>query len=129
MANRDEAKIDERFEIGLLLDMDRRAPPPSLAQSFAEFKADQERTRADAEQYLASAAMEANAAENEEPKAETLPDPATPELKYLAAIAERLGVLIDLGQALLTAFEVGSETEAAAPRKTMRMLDGTEIPC
>ncbi len=62
----------------------------------------------------------------EEPEAETLPEPATPELKYLAAIAERLGVLIEQNGVLIAAFAAGSDPEPE-PKKTIRMLDGTEI--
>lgn len=59
-----------------------------------------------------------------EPEAETLPEPTTPELKYLAAITERLGVIIEQNQILVQAFAAGSEPEPE-PKKGIRMQDGS----
>lgn len=59
-----------------------------------------------------------------EPEAENLPGPTTPELKYLAAITERLGVIIEQNQVLIQAFAAGSEPEPE-PKKGIRMQDGS----
>lgn len=67
-----------------------------------------------------------NAAEKRDVETETLPEPNTPELKYLAAITERLGVLIEQTAVLVQAFAAGSEPEPEAKR-TMKLMDGTEF--
>ena len=62
----------------------------------------------------------------EVPEAETLPNPDTPQLKYLAALCERLGVLIEQNGVLIAAFAAGSEPETEAKR-TMKLQDGSVI--
>lgn len=58
------------------------------------------------------------------PDSETLPVADTPDLKYLAAIAERLGVMIEQNAVLIQAFAAGSEPEPEA-KKRIQMQDGS----
>lgn len=64
--------------------------------------------------------------EHAEAEAITLPEPTTPELQYLAAITERLGVIIEQQNVLITAFSAGVEPEPEADgRKTIKLMDGS----